>query len=323
VESKLVSPWSDDEFAASEQTLGEVLPAARNAAARFAGQIVAIPLGTSQPWLLSAEAMEGVESWEAYDRLVESWSGAAAEPTAPGWAGAMFLWRSAAERQWLFERDSFQPLIASESYLRALELMVQTCARYQHQQQTPQQVWDGVNSAELRGGIGFPELRTEQDGVIFLQSLPGQGEESRVLLDPFSPVVAMAASCRQTALAKQFMLWVSGGEGSQSVRRQIRGMNDVRQPLAATTSAASGSVASYDQRLRERLNNPVTMPTLQLLESGEYYGALDRQVIRALNREVSPGEALDTVAQQWQAITDRVGADAQRRVWRQSQGMRS
>jgi hypothetical protein len=272
--------------------------------------------------LLSAEEIEGAESWEAYDRLVEGWSGAASEPTAPGWAGSMFLWRCAAERQWLFERDSFQPLIASESYLRALELMVQTCSRYQRQQQSPQQVWDGVKSAELRGGIGFPELRTdEQDGVMFLHSLPGQIEGSRVLLDLFSPVAAIAASCRQTAVAKQFMLWLSGGEGSQSVRRQIRAMNDVRQ-LEVAGSATSGSIASYDQRLRERLNNVVTMPTLQLLEAGEYYGVLDRQVIRALNKETSAQEALEAVAQQWQAITDRVGSETQLRVWRQAQGMR-
>ncbi len=323
IRKELVVPLSSPEFDAADEAIGEIVSAARNGAARYAGELYSIPLGTTQPFLLSSEEVESaVDSWQAYDRLVEQWEGLAAEPTAPGWAGAMFLWRSAAERNWLFSRDSLEPLVQSEPYVRSLEQMVQTCSRYQAKNQTPQQVWEGVASSKLRGGIGFPELRSELDGIVMINELPGTTDASRVLLDPFSPVIALASSCRQSAVAKRFMIWISGGEGSQSVRRQIRGMTDTRLEVTSDSGSTATSPSEYDLRLLQRLSSPVTMPTLQLLDGAEYYSVLDRQVIRALDGEISPTEALAEVADRWQSITERVGADQQQRMWRRAQGMR-
>lgn len=322
IEREFVVPLSAEEFGTASESWGEVIAAARNGAARFAGEFYAIPLGAALPFLLSSEETELVGSWEDYDRLVESWDGQAGEPTAPGWAAAMFLWRTAAQRNWLFQRDDFKPLVDGEPYVRALDLMVRTCSRYQAKSQTPQQIWDGVTTAGLRGGIGFPELRSQTDGIVFLHDLPGTAEGSRVLLDAFSPVITLASSCRQTAIAKQFMIWISGGEGSQSARRQIAGMTDTRAQGSAAAEVSTSAVSAYDLQLMSRLASPVTMPTLQLLAGADYYGALDQQVIRALRQEATPEEALAAVADQWQAITRRVGEEKQLRVWRRVQGMR-
>ena len=209
----------------------------------------------------------------------------------------------------------------AESYVASLEQMVKTCSRYQTKDQTPQEVWDGVSSSKLRGGIGFPELRSSLDGALMLSELPGASDSSRVLLDPFSPVVALASSCRQSAAAKRFMIWISGGEGSQAMRRQVRGMTDTRAAQGSLESSGA-SRSDYDLQLRETLSRPVTMPTLQLLSGGEYYAVLDREVIRALKGEVSPEEALAEVAAQWQAIAERIGVEEQLSVWRRAQGMR-
>lgn len=323
IDQGLVIPLSGAEFEEADQTLGPIISAVKNGAARYGGETYAVPLGASLPFLLASEELETVESWQAYDQLVERWEGAAAEPTAPGWAAAMFLWRSAAERNWLFGRDSLEPLLESESYVRSLEQMVQTCSRYQVKSQTPQQVWDGVASSKLRVGIGFPERRSTLEGIVMISDLPGTTDASRVLLDSFSPVVAMAASCRQSAVAKRFMIWLSGGEGSQSVRRQVRGMTDTRVELAGNFSPQGVSSSNYDLQLLERLSSPVTMPTLQLLGSGEYYRVLDQQVVRALNQELAPAEALAEVADRWQSITERVGIESQLRVWRRAQGFRA
>lgn len=319
----LVVPLSADEFAQADESLGAVVAAARNAAARYAGETYAIPLGADQPFLLSGEALETVDSWQAYDRLVESWEGLAGEPTAPGWAGSMFLWRSASERSWLFSRDDLQPIVDTPPYVHSLEQMVQTCSRYRAKSQTPEQVWQGVADASFRGGIGFPGTGSEIGGVVAIGQLPGTTDASRVLLDPFSPVITIAASCRQTALAKHLMVWLSGGEGSQSVRRQVRGMNTIRSQDLAGTDAVASNLSNYERQLLNRLKSPVTMPTLQLLSAGEYYSVLDQQVVRAIEGKVSPGEALAEVSRQWQSITERVGRDEQQRVWRRAQGMRA
>ena len=321
VDQEFLVPLGGAEFEAADQSSGAILSAVKNGAARYGGDSYAIPLGAAQPWLLSTQEVDPVDSWQDYDSLVERWEGAASEPTAPGWAAAMFLWRSAAERDWLFGRDHLEPLVESESYVRSLQQMVQTCSRYQIKSQSPQQIWEGVASSKLSGGIGFPELRSELDGIVVISPLPGMTDSSRVLLDPFSPVIALASSCRQSAAAKRFILWISGGEGSQAVRRQVRGMTDTRAlPDSAPSSGASRS--DYDLLLRRRLSSPVTMPTLQLLAAGEYYGVLDRQVIQALDEKISPADALAQVAKEWQAITELIGEEKQSGVWRRAQGMR-
>ncbi len=319
IQRELVVPLSGETFETADQTLGAILPAVRNGAARFAGETYTIPLGAPLPFLLSVEELESVDSWQAYDRLVQSWDGEAAEPTAPGWAGAMWLWRSAAERNWLFDREYLEPLVDTEPYVRSLEQMVQTCSRYKTKGLTPQQLWQRVTASGLRGGIGFPEIRSEVEGSVIIAELPGTSDGSRVLFDPFSPVVLLASSCRQSAVAKRFMTWMSGGEGSRTVRREVRGMTDTRVDLASSSSTEG---SNYDRRLAGRLESPVTMPTLQLLGGCDYYAVLDEQVIRAINEEISPSEALAETAEQWRAITDRVGTKDQRRVWRRAQGMR-
>lgn len=326
VHQQLLVALTAEEFQSADEQLGEVVAAARNGAARYAGETYCIPLGALQPFLIATDELPPVDSWEAYDQLVEQWEGLAGEPTAPGWAGAMFLWRCSAERNWLFGREDLEPMLQAESYVRSLELMVQTCARYQVKRQTPQQVWEGVAAANLRGGIAFPERRSATEALVTTQSLPGTVDSSRVLLDPFSPVIGLASGCRQTALAKQFMVWISGGEGSRAVRQQVGGMSDTRVPstmVSGTISEAAASNSSgYDGQLMRHLANPVTMPTLQLLDGGAYYGALDRQVIRAIDGDVTPSDALAAVVDEWKSITERVGLEDQVRLWRRAQGMR-
>ena len=322
VHQQRLLPLTADEFQSANEELGEIVAAVRNGAARYAGESYCIPLGAQQPFLISTEEVPKLESWEAYDQLVERWEGLSGEPTAPGWAGAMFLWRSAAERNWLFGRERLEPLVQEESYVRSLELMVQTCSRYPFKKQTPQQVWEGIASAKLRGGIAFPERRSQTEAQITVQELPGTSDGSRVLLDPFSPMIGLAASCRQTALAKQFMVWISGGEGSRPVRQQVLGMSDTRGRTTLAAGPASANESSYDRQLMRHLANPVTMPTLQLLDGGSYYGVLDRQVLRAIEGEATPSEALAEVASQWESLTARVGQEDQIRVWRRAQGMR-
>ena len=196
--------------------------------------------------------------------------------------------------------------------------------RYPRKDQTPQQVWDGVADGTLRGGIGYPDLRSELDDTVILHPMPALTQNSRVLLDPFSPVALMASSCRQTSLTKTFMNWISGGEGSQALRRQIPGMTEIRANSGKLSPASGGQsqLSDYDRALADRLAYSVTMPTLQLLQGANYYQALDRAVIRALRQEVSPKDSLAALATKWQEISEGVGLKQQIRVWRRSQGMR-
>ncbi len=325
VAAESIVTLSDDDFEMMEQSAGSMAPALRNGAARYAGDNVAVPLGGLLPAILSNEEFEPVQSWDQYDELVEQvWKGSAAEPSAPGWAAAMFLWRSSGIKSWLFGREDLQPLVETEPYVETLEQMVSTHAKYEFKRQTPAQVWEGVTAGQWRGGIGFPNVRVESDGEFRILNLPGTSDISKVLLDGFSPVVSLSANCRQSAAAKQFMQWICGGEGSRAIRQQVPGMSDiVGWDRDGGGDDAILTQSSYDQWLGRRLNAPVTLPCLQLLRAGEYYGALDQQVGLALDGEVSAESALSAVAEKWAAITGEVGRDRQLRCWRRAQGMRA
>jgi ABC-type glycerol-3-phosphate transport system substrate-binding protein len=135
----------------------------------------------------------------------------------------------------------------------------------------------------------------------------------------------LSANCRQSAAAKRFIGWISGGEGGQTVRQQISGMTDIRKatPSSGQSDPVSGGTGGYDSWLADRLRSPLTLPTVQLLRAGEYYQALDSQVRRALDGQITPADALSQVAKQWQATTEKVGLKKQLRAWRRAQGMRA
>jgi hypothetical protein len=325
--AEVVVALSDDEFEAIDQESGSLFPALRSGAARYADQYLAVPLGAALPALLwgvddAESGQPAIESWQAYDDAVSKvWNGMASEPSAPGWAGAMFLWRAASAKSWLFSREDLRPLVDQEPYIESLDLMVRTHARYQMKRQTPDQVWSAVNSGELKGGIGFPGVRTEVQREFQIGNMPGVNELSKVLLDPFSPVISLSANCRQSTVAKRFIGWISGGEGSPTIRQQVAGMTEIRESANRENDAYAGGPNSYNHWLATRLSSPVTIPNLQLLQAGDYYAALDQHVGRALAGDAKPREALAAVAKQWQATSEHVGIDKQLRAWRRAQGI--
>ncbi len=323
---KLIVSISKDDFEQIEESAGKLLPGVGNGVARYGGEYFALPLGAAIPALLSTEEIGEVASWEDYDRLVDQqWGSMAGEPSAPGWAGAMFLRRAVEIPSWLFRREDLTPVVDTEPYIDALQLMARTHARYNSKAQTPGQVWDGIKAGELKGGMGFPGGQNDSEVEIYVHNPPGVDELSKVLLDPFALVVSLSSKCRQSVVAKRFMGWISGGEASESVRRQVSGMTVVRAVPASSAhgNSAQGVKNRYDGWLTSRLQSPVALPTLQILSAGTYYQALDQQVLRCLQGEANAQEALGEVARQWQAITDKVGREQQLRAWRCAQGMRA
>jgi multiple sugar transport system substrate-binding protein len=59
---------------------------------------------------------------------------------------------------------------------------------------------------------------------------------------------------------------------------------------------------------------------LRITGSAEYLQTLDVEIARAIAGEVSPQEALDNVAAQWNEITDRLGRDTQLAQYRAAVG---
>lgn len=300
-------------------------PALRHAAAEFAGQPLALPLGTRQvAWMVSGELPGGGRWQQDYDAWVADSDGAASEPLAGGWAAAMYLLRAAnsPERSWLFDRDSFEPLLGSDSYVAVLEQMRVTATRYRDGRQTPEEIWAAVRGERLRGGLGFPAGEDRDPaGVQFLDP-PRDGDGKRILLDPFTTVGSLSTACRQTAASKRFLDWLAGGPGSEPVRRQLARLTlppGIGQaPVAETTTARSDAYLDW---LSLHLQTAVIVPTLRLHRAGDYYAILDRAVVDCLDGKSSPAEALGEAARLWRETTREVGRDRQQRAWQRAQGM--
>lgn len=332
-----------------EANLGSdtLLPVLREAAMRWAGESVGLPLGSVQPALLisgdlAAETPELPKTWEAFITTAERLQAAAqdsepvvAEPLAGGAAAKMFLWRAsdAAPAVWLFNRETFEPVLNDDVYVQTLETM-RACARlYGDQRLTPGEVWQRLASGQLKMALGWPGSvgdppRVESLGDAMVGPLPKEPAAEAestvtpprplgVMADPDAPLALLSSRCRQTAAAKQFLIWLAGGEGSQMVRDAAPSMTVLR-----TESQADGA-GSYNEFLRTKLASLQLRPTLRLHRYDRYLAALDEQVLACLDGKVSAQEALAATSKAWQSLTAEVGEKLQAQAWRQAQGLRN
>jgi multiple sugar transport system substrate-binding protein len=77
----------------------------------------------------------------------------------------------------------------------------------------------------------------------------------------------------------------------------------------------------YLAAVRDIINSPNAVVDLRITGAAEYFDALDTQLARAVAGEVDAQTALDEVAKNWNAITDRLGRDQQKKLYRQMLGL--
>lgn len=327
-----------------------VLPVLRETSMRWAGESIGLPLGSVQPALLisgetAAETSEIPRTWEAFIDTAERLQAVAqggeavvAEPLAGGAAAKMFLWRAsdAAPAVWLFNRETFEPVLREEVYVETLETM-RSCAKlYGDQRLTPGEVWQRIASGQLKLALGWPgnsgdPPRVESLGDALVSPLPrawqAEGAPASagprpvgVMADPDGPVGLLSSRCRQTAAAKRFLIWLAGGEGSQMVREAAPSMTVLR-----TTAEAAGQAGGspYDEFLRGELASIQWRPTLRLHRYDRYLAALDEQVLACLDGKLSASAALAAASDAWKTLTAEVGEKLQAQAWRQAQGLRN
>ncbi|TWT56233.1 hypothetical protein CA85_44150 [Allorhodopirellula solitaria] len=321
------------------------VPVALRMATSIAGEKLAKPLGGYLPSLMLGESSSDVSvpTWDDYTALVESSDGKCSEPTAPQWAGAMYLWRLASSLQttWLFDRESLAPLLTQPEYVAVLQQMKDAVAKSspEYHGLTPGEIYRAVANGELQAGIGFPQLDTgpEADGpsgdtVITFKELPGSAVSSRAtgtederrplphraMVDPFMLVGSMAASCRQTAAAGVFLEWIGGGQGSEPLYRNISSLVNVATPAS---ESSTDMAERYRAWLSTQLSSPGFVPTLQLAGAAEYYNVLDRKVRECVLGELSAEVACEQISEAWSKLHQKHDRASQKRMWRRARSI--
>ncbi|HRX71740.1 MAG TPA: extracellular solute-binding protein [Candidatus Competibacteraceae bacterium] len=138
---------------------------------------------------------------------------------------------------------------------------------------------------------------------------------------------AVPANSNQIEAAWNFIAWLSSPEVSgEAVVTPQAGINPYRQSHFDNRERWLQLFTPEEARLYldaqlESLKSPNVALDLRIPGHFAYTQALEVQLTRALNFEISPQDALNNVAKAWNALTDRFGRDAQRAAYRASMGL--
>jgi multiple sugar transport system substrate-binding protein len=140
-------------------------------------------------------------------------------------------------------------------------------------------------------------------------------------------VASVPNNSQQQAAAWDYIMWYGNPQNSlQDVISAGTGINPYRwthfADIDAWTAAFSRRAASeYLNVLRNSLNSPNVALDLRVPGFFRYTTALEVQLSKALNRELSVKEAMDKVAAEWNVITESLGYEKQRKIYRASMGL--
>jgi hypothetical protein len=195
-----------------------------------------------------------------------------------------------------------------------------------------------IAAGRLLMGIGWPLNEAGLiDARLEVRSLPSGDQLLRdrwQSVDPRAPrriwlsghglCVAVGANSRQSAEARALMVWLAAGEG-RSILPQLTDRATVVRKAGATDDASISAATPrgpYTTFLQDQLGPRPSLPSLRLPGAQDYYDSLDRAVIAAWEGRLSPEAALAEAAEQWRAITERLGKQKQREAWLAGQGLR-
>jgi multiple sugar transport system substrate-binding protein len=277
----------------------------------------------------------------------QSWR-SSIEPLAAGWRGQLLLARAAAYTMHrdqvspLFRFDSMASLVDQPPYVRALEELVAAARAggFAEQRLTPAEVFAEIRAGRCAMAITWPaaglgeSTTTDKETRLRFALLPGSGQAYRFATKTWenrgqgenSHLPLLAASGRMAAVssssgnpkrAEGFVVWLAGREVSQQVGPYSRATTLFRNSQIALSERWTGSLSSESSRqyadvVAQALSMPLAFPGMTLPGRSGYLAALDGAVGEAFDKPAS--EVLADVAKRWDALTNSLGAEAQRRA---------
>jgi len=357
------------------------LPGLRETA--WGEQTYAVPLGSPvlvcfyRPDLFEQLGRKPPQTWADYQQLVEFFAESdksksssespqsspvqygTLEPLASGWAGNMLLARAAAyakHRDYystLFDKDSLEPRIATEPFVRALTELVAAAKLGPKAQlnDTPADVrreffaghsamalsWptadihDPAGSPPSTMSIGFVELPGSPE---VFSPRDQKWQPRKPDDDPRVPLLGIAGRLgsivRGTPSADaafELLVWLSSDEWSAQISTASSATtlfrrSQLAKPQRWVESGMSADAArQYAEVAAQSFSRPGWLFAPRLPGHEEYMAALDEAVRRAVAGSASPAEALTEAAVRWQQITDRLGRTEQQRAYLHSLGL--
>jgi multiple sugar transport system substrate-binding protein len=281
-----------------------------------------VKFGTTMAW---------PRTWSELDRQIEFFH----RPSQDQFGGLLFrtagyvAWewwvRFHAKGSWPFSSE-MEPLIANDAGISALQDMI-LVTDYLKPDVTRLDLfsnWKTYSEGNIYANIGwggsqkyFQRKSSKIRGKIAFGPTPGGVIDGKLLETPYFNwgwTYVVTASCPVPEIAYLFALFASSPAMSTMSVRQSDGFFD---PFRPEHYEDQGILDAYSPEFlnvhRKSLDRSI--PDLYLPRQSDYFQTLGEWLYRALNREITPQVALDTVAQRWEAITRSVGKAQQIQNW--------
>ncbi len=258
----------------------------------------------------------------------------------------------------VFDRRTLEPLIASAPFVEALE-QLKSIASERSLDLKPTDVFALATAGDSSIAFGWPALAfsnetenekaTENGGdlsnkdVISIHSLPGinrwydhqnsnwikrsEADEPQIDLIGFSGLVAsVSTTSRKQATAFKLLQWLPSKSISLLTLVESPTLGPFRASHLGDASRWTGDAISadladqYAEVIASNHERSMFMMFPRVPGQQEYLAALDDGVRNVMSGSQSAQAALDEVAETWQAITERLGREAQAKEFKKESG---
>jgi multiple sugar transport system substrate-binding protein len=268
----------------------------------------------------------------AGETLTDDFFGSA-EFAKRGFSYAWFMDRAASAGVNYFD-ENMKPTINSKEAVAALQNMVDSLKN------APPDVlgygYDELRDAFIKGKVAMvvqwsdvPKKAADPNdskivGKVSVGRLPGTKVGDTVVhrsMMPVGRVVAVAADSKVPDAAYCVAKHVAYNRSLEQVSTSLTGLDPYRQihlehPEAYAPLMGEDNAKAYLAGLKLAL--PDGYPDIFIPGAAQYQDSLDLHVNKALAGQETPQAALDAVAKEWDAITDKQGRDKQVKLWQQA-----
>lgn len=254
-------------------------------------------------------------------------------------ARAVPLFRSSAEPGGLFVPETMEPWIDSPPFVRALEELQATAIPPGETPRSPAEVYRMVAQGEAAAGLGWPDADFEGEDhsarPLAIQRLPGaetwfsrreSAWQSRLpddarqydLLHADGRAVAVTSASLHAGEAFELAAWLSGGEPATMLSAQSDATGPFRafqlsDPAPWTGAGlAAEQAANWSAAIRDAHSSGMPFVFPGVAAPDEYLAALAAAVRRTLAGSAGAQESLNQAAEEWRAITSRIGVAEQK-----------
>ncbi len=274
------------------------------------------------------------------------------EPNAETWLAEYFFARAAGSlvRQGrlssYFDVESMKSLINTPPFVDALEQIVAEHSLQNRDEMTPSDCYEAIVKGEAAFAITWPSSQPTIESVaevfpIGVAALPGAARvydyreqiwklspTGEVHSTPLVPIAGRIASItsntRRLKTAQRFVAWLMTAEANREFSTEFP------DTLFAQSAQLSSPFAWVNEQLpreaaqqmadviRSNHEHSFTMYNLRIPGRAEYLRILSEAIRSALNGRATPQSALDSAAEQWDALTDKLDRDRQRKFFQDS-----